>query len=312
MRFPASFHAPGFLLGIFFFACGGSSSPSAQHSHKLSGIGDSIMQGFDADCSSSSCPTAQPQFSFAQGTSSSIDSLYLRYEAASGLSGGEEFVSAVGANMIGNSSVPPSGLAQAEQICSMSIKPDRIVILLGANDICDSPSAATLPTADDFRNALRSLLTLLGQPSCGLASGSKIHVLSVPRVDLLVAAGMRLDASYCQFVWRNPVIPICPVVTSSAAAASDIDQVGTRIIEFNEGIATEVAAALAAYQANGIAFSTDWVGNNPNTSVGTYAFGPSDISTEDCFHPSLLGQAKLACDAWESWEGSGDARTCWQ
>jgi len=296
-------------LAALTLACGGSPAqqPGGPPAFKLSGIGDSMMQGANA-----SALGEQPHNSFAQGTSPSVNSIFSRYQALGLLAGGKEFVSVSGAQMVGGTS---NAAVQAGRICQQAVKPDRIVLLLGANDVCNRPTVADLHPVDTFRAALKEALDALGAPACGLPAGGRVHVLSVPRVDRLRAAGLAKDAIWglpvCQALWS--IISICTIVTRETDPAV-LAQVGARIDAYNDALAAEVADADAAHGGlAGVHFTTDWVGTTPGTSAGTYAFGPADVSDVDCFHPSVAAQRKLACIAWETWElGSRNVAACVQ
>jgi lysophospholipase L1-like esterase len=290
-------------------ACGGAEEhrgnrPTAVLAQKLAGIGDSIMQGVDASASGA-LGGDQPEYSFAQGTDAGVDSLYTRYLAASGLPGGVELESMSGAQMIQGGS-RPNAAAQADRVCAQAQKPDRVILLLGGNDVCNASSAASLPAASDFQAALRAALDKLADPGCALPAGTQVHVLSVPRLDLLPSAAVAKGAPLCVLVAAT----ICPMVAAAGVTPGDLGQVAARIEAYNAAIADEVAAQNVLRAGGGISFSTDWTGPTPNTSVGTLVFGAGDVSDIDCFHPSAEGQRKLACIAWESWEGSGDPSRC--
>jgi len=296
----------GALLAV---GCGGGGPSASSTASRLSGIGDSIMQGYDAGCDRPFCGE-QPDYSFAQGTQPAVSSVYSRYRALGLLAQGEQFVSASGAEMVSGA------LAQAQAVCALAQRPDRILLLLGGNDVCGRPSVADLVPVAAFRAALKSALDALGAPACGLPAGSWVHVLSVPRVDRLRAAGLAKDAisalPLCQPLWS--AISICAIVTRETNQAV-LAQIGAAIDVYNEALAAEVADADAAHGGPaGVRFTTDWKGppaTSPGTSVGSYFFGAADVSDIDCFHPSIEGQRKLACIAWETWElGSGDVASC--
>lgn len=267
---------------------------------KLSGMGDSIMQGFDAKpCGTPIC-FDQPEYSFAQGTSSEVESLYLRFGEP-----GKEFASVTGAAMVNGAN---NAKSQANRICHQEVRPNRIVILLGANDICNADALSTLPSALDFSNALNDALTLLASESCALARGSAIHVVSVPRVDLLQASGLAKTDVACSEIWHS--YGICALATE-APSAETLQTIASTVDSYNRAIAATVAELKSTTDpARELTFTTDYVGAAPNTSFGTYAFVPADLSNLDCFHPSLQGQRKLACMAWESWQGSLDLSGC--
>ena len=286
---------------------GGGGTPAT----KLSGMGDSIMQGFDASVVGG-FGADQPSFSFAQGTDTGVNSIYSRYLARGLPAGAKEFASKSGAEMVNNA------LAQAQAICAMVAKPDRIVILLGGNDVCNRTNVGALYPVATFRSALKAALDTLAAPACGLRAGSWVHVLSMPRVDELRAAGLAKDAgngsTQCRTLYN--AANVCTIVTRETNQVV-LDQIGQRIDDYNDGLALEVAAADAASGGlAGVHFTTDWKGpmaTNPGTSVGSYTFVAGDLSDIDCFHPSTAGQRRLACIAWETWEhGTGNVAACLQ
>jgi hypothetical protein len=259
--------------------CGPAETAPGQRSSpaKLSGIGDSISQGFDATC----CGEL-PHLGFGQGTDPAVASVYSRYRAIGALPQGKEFASRSGAEMVNDA------LPQARA------------------------SVGSLYPVATFRSALRAALAALGDPACGLRAGSWVHVLSMPRVDLLRAAGLGKGGVQCEAIWT--LASICRVVTAQPDPAV-LAQIGAAVDAYNDGIAAEVVDADAANGGLlGVHFTTDWRGpraTHPDSSVGTHAFGPSDVSDVDCFHPSVAGQRKLACVAWETWElGTGDVAGC--
>ena len=285
-------------------ACGGGGGgfkdpghqASAEQATKLSGIGDSIMQGMDTACDGST-PTLEDHTacSFAQGNGGDIFSLYWRYKVIAGLAGGEEFVSVSGSTMMDDA------YPQATQICAQSTKPNRIVILLGGNDVCIQSDVTSLPTAKAFGDALTGALSKLASVDCGLPSGIRVHVLSMPRINHLFSA---TSGKSCHSFLEI----LCPIVTGTNQQRQEVQD---RIDAYNGAISDTVAAANSAYHHadDDILFSTDWNGTS-NPSIGTHVFVSSDISDVDCFHPSAQGQNMLACAAWESWEGLGNASNC--
>jgi hypothetical protein len=285
---------------------------AARAQNKLSGIGDSAMQGANARFSYWPLPVGdQIQYSFAQGWDSTVDPLYLRYTLLGLLKWGEEFVSVDGAQMVGGGDNAP---AQAQRICDQRRKPDRIIVLLGSNDICNRSSTSAMYDAATFQNALATALDILAKPSCGLKRGTKVHVLSMVPVQYLYAAGIEKELKElipCQLIWE--LFDICPIVTRGTD--SDRQAVADRVHQYNLAIAAAVAAAQARY-APDIEFTTDWK-DAPNACVGTFQFGAAELSDVDCFHPKWsTGQKKLACAAWESWEavalgaGAGNESGC--
>jgi lysophospholipase L1-like esterase len=279
---------------------------------RLSNIGDSISQGFGA----SGVPGDHPDLSFAQGTSASVNSLFLRYQALDpSLTQQPESVS--GAELVGGGD---SFAAQAARVCAQAARPDHVTVMLGGNDVCNrdrsdtADATANMYSIETWLNGLRAGLDQLA--TC-LPPGATVHVLSVPRVDFLYEAGHDKSFWCYDIIW--PVAGICRIVTAEDDPARRA-QVGARIDEYNEATTAE----LAVYEANAngknpaaMHFLGDWEGSiddgAENTSIGAYAFGEGDINGVDCFHPNTGGQGKLACVAWSSTsEGSGEPTVCLQ
>ena len=278
---------------------------------KQSNIGDSISQAFDAN----DLPDDQPQDSWVQGTDAEIDSVYTRYsQLVSGFT--QEPVSVSGAEMVGGSD---NFAAQAARICAQSPVPDHVSVLLGGNDVCNrQPSSsddatANLYSLDTWTNAVRAGLDQLA--AC-MPGGSIVQVMSVPRVDQLYAAGNQ-KSFWCSWTWS--LFGICPIVTAETNDARRA-QIGAAVDAYNDALASEVLAydsGTNGRNANGVHFVTDWQGSIaagvPDSSVGTHAFGGSEIDIVDCFHPNEKGQAELACVAWATNpDGSGSAAACFQ
>jgi lysophospholipase L1-like esterase len=270
---------------------------SAADAQKLSGIGDSISQGFSAN----NWPGDHPSYAFGQGTDTNVNSLYLRYKAKfPGFT--KEFVSVSGAEMVGGSN---NAAAQASRICAQASRPNRVVIELGGNDVCNrdkgssTDAASNMYSVTTYRNGLKAALDVLG--GC-LPTGAQVLVLSMPRVDFLYEAGNAKNAILCNAVWS--LAGVCPIVTGESSADRR-RQIGARVDAYNDGLYAEVTAADSRY-AGKVHFITDWQGglaSNPNTSIGAYQFSAGDINTADCFHPHKdTGQKKMACAAWEASE----------
>lgn len=303
----ASRAGAGLCAGAALVSVLAPSLAAAATPQKLAGIGDSITQAFAAN----GWPGDHPEYSYGQGTESETNSVYLRYRKKNPALT-KEFVSVSGAEMVGGSN---NAAAQARRICAQSKKPDRVLIELGGNDVCNrdkgsaADAASNLYAVATYRNALKAALDVLG--GC-LASGSEVQVLSVPRVDYLHEAGNAKSSTYCNVVWS--VASVCRVVTGESDAARR-RQIGARIDQYNDGLKAEVDAARLRHA--GVTFRTDWRGSlstNPKSSIGAYQFNKDDIDGFDCFHPyKSTGQKKLACAAWESGEfasGMSIATTC--
>jgi hypothetical protein len=277
---------------------------------KQSNAGDSISQGFGAN----GWPGDHPDLSWVQGTDDEVDSTAERLgKIQTGFT--QEPESVTGAEMVGGDD---SFAAQASRICAQSVKPTRVRVLLGGNDVCNRPksttsdAAANLYSVTTWTNGLRAGLDLLAE--C-LPSKSVVQVMSMPRVDGLYQAGH--DKSWWCYNGVWPLAGICRVVTDEDDAGRRA-QIGARVDQYNDAIAAE----MTAYTTNanhknpkGIDFITDWVGSvaqgKKDTSIGTFTFTSDDINGVDCFHPNTGGQGRLSCIAWaKSPDGAGPYASC--
>lgn len=284
----------------------------AQLPTRQSNAGDSISQGYSAD----GWPGEHPELSWVQGTSSEVDSVFMRYQERVP-SFTQQPESVTGAEMVAGDD---NFAAQAARICAQEEKPQHVSVMLGGNDVCNrsrsssSDAAANMYSLDTWVNALRAGLDQLA--AC-LPPGSTVHVLSFPRVDFLYNAGYA-KSLWCPYVvWPNA--NICRIITAERSGSRRA-QIGARINEYNEATRAEVEL----YEANadgrnlrGVHFVTDWQGSiedgHANTSVGAYVLRAEDINGTDCFHPSVLWQRKVACAAWASNpDGAGAVWECFE
>lgn len=264
---------------------------------KQSNAGDSMSQAFGAN----GVPWDHPDLSWVQGTSRDVNSVFSRYgDMAPGYS--QEPESVTGAELVGGGDNFP---AQAARICSQAVRPTRVSVLLGSNDVCNRPrssswdATANLYSIETWVDALRAGLDQLA--SC-LPNGAVVQVMSIPRLDFLYDAGH--DKSLWCYIGVWPMAGVCRIVTGERNAGRRA-QIGARVDAYNHATADEVAA----YDTNangrnprGLYFMTDWKGSiaegQSETSIGTYRFTADDINGVDCFHPNTWGQSKIACLGW--------------
>ena len=231
----------------------------------MASLGDSITRGFNACGWFVDCPSR----SFSTGTTSSVNSHYLRIlgvnPAISGHNNNDARSGAKAADMAG----------QARTAVSQGVQ--YVTMLIGANDACTS-SESTMTSVTTFRSQIDAALNTL---KSGLP-GAKVLVISVPDIKRLWQVGKDTSAArtawglfgICQSMLANP--------TSTATADNDRrNRVRQRVIDFN----TQLAQACVAYGAN-CAFD--------NNAVFNFQFVLSQVSTWDYFHPNSTGQAALA------------------
>jgi lysophospholipase L1-like esterase len=244
----------------------------------MTALGDSITRGFHTGLPLQDVPAN----SWATGTNTTVNSVCLRIQALNPAmkcgannppNGGNDAVT--GAKVAGT-------LAQAQNAAARSPKPDLVMILIGANDVCASSPAAMTSTAS-FESSFRTTMAYL---SANLPD-ARIQVSSIPNIFNLwnvgrVSASARLAwglFSVCQSMLANP--------TSTAQA--DVDRrnaVKARNEAFND-ILKNVCGEYVHCRFD-------------NYAAYNFAFALSDLSTIDFFHPNVQGQAKAASLAWNA------------
>jgi lysophospholipase L1-like esterase len=235
----------------------------------IASLGDSISRGFNACGWYVDCPSR----SFSTGTTSSVNSHYLRILPKNGAISGHNFndakTGAKAADLPGQASTAVSQGAA------------YVTILIGANDACTS-SESSMTAVPAYRASIDTALTRL---KSGLPN-AKVLLVSIPDVKRLWQVGKgNLGAltawslfSVCQSLLANP--------TSTATADNQRrDRVRQRVIDYNG----QLAAACAAYGTN-CAFD----GN----AVFNYPFSLNQISQWDYFHPNEAGQGVLAATSY--------------
>jgi lysophospholipase L1-like esterase len=282
---------------------------------KAAAAGDSITMGFAADCRYNRyfwdlfCLIGgdQPEHSWFDGWSSRVNSVHDKYKQIDSSISANKSAAASGSEMRGGS----NNLAtQAANIVAQTTTPDHVEVVLGGNDICNrdctdgSNCSNPLYSESQWRSSVQSGLNTLVQ---GLPLGSTVYFAGVPRVQDLRAAGVAKQATSsrirCENIWST--FNVCNVATSGGSMSGESSAQRLAAIEVAQQRYNEIIAEEAnAYNTNsnsqnprGIEVVTDYAGENV-ASTGTFAFTKDDIDGGDCFHPSLLGQNKVANLMW--------------
>ncbi|HEU4425904.1 MAG TPA: SGNH/GDSL hydrolase family protein [Pilimelia sp.] len=231
----------------------------------MASLGDSITRGFNAcgfyfDCTSRS---------FSTGTTSSVNSHYLRIRAVNPQLDGRNYNEA----RSGARAADLPGQAGA----AVSRGAQYVTVLIGANDACTSTEATMTPVAT-FRGHIDTALDRL---KAGLPT-AQVLVVSIPDVRRLWDVG-RVNGS-ARMAWSLFRICQSMLANPTSTAQADVDRrarVRQRVIDYN----TQLAQACAAYGPN-----CRFDGN----AVFGYPFVLSQVSTWDYFHPNTTGQTVLA------------------
>ena len=285
--------------------------------------GDSITQGFAADCTCNAgflgllcllCPAGgdQPEHSWFDGSSLSQSFYGLYGGTGSGITSSR--VSVSGAQMNGGSD---SFSNQVDDILALVPIPDLVVVELGGNDVCNrdcvDPGHCGNPLYDDatWTAAVEAGLEKLvgfNHPT-SLPAGSTVYLLGVPRIQDLYAAGVAKQQSSSSIDCDSfrDTFDVCNIATFDSPMNGEdlptrLAEIAVRIPRYNE-ILRDLALAYSTNSngknPNGIEIVADYANENLS-SIGTTAFGPNEINGGDCFHPSVSGQGILAASAWFS------------
>ena len=244
----------------------------------IDALGDSITRGYDSQGSGCGAFADCPANSWATGTNAGVNSYFNRVKALnpsvvlarpikSSTEGGNDAVT--GAKMV-------NLLSQAENAVAAPNKPDQVLVLLGANDVCTS-SEATMTSVSSFRS---SYIAGLNKLSSGLPN-ARIDVASIPNIyNLWKVLKTNLSA---QLTWG--LAGICQSMLASPTSTTPANEtrrlnVKKRNEEFNVVLKEVCATYIHCHYDNGAAFKVE--------------FAASEVSTLDYFHPNTNGQAKAA------------------
>ena len=256
------------LLGIALVtpstASGRASYPSA-----MASTGDSLTRA----AGTGFLPwTDNPAGSWSTGTTSSVNSHYLRLLALTPKIRGKNYNDArSGAKM---------GELASQMDKAVVQKVGYVTVEMGGNDVCASSESAMTPVATyraQFQTAMDRITTGLPSVKVFVASVPNIHHLWVLYHDDLAAQLAWATFGVCQTMMANPT-------STTAADVERRARVLQRIVDYNTALA-EVCEQYRQCRFDGnAAFEAE--------------FTKADVIHLDYFHPSLSGQAKLSAGTW--------------
>jgi len=266
----------------------------------MAALGDSITRAYNT--TGNGCPTGPgldcPKNSWATGTNPAVDSFRERLDAISPqpLTAYNDAVSGARAVNL---------LSQAEVAAGQD--PELVLIEIGANDAC-----ATTPTATaTFREQVRSALQVL------VSSNKQVYIqlMSIPDINNLRTifteppdpnALLRWELFHvCQGLLANP-LSTEPADEERREAFRDQVMAYNAVLaeicaEFKRCIWDEEAVFNSTFTTADVANVTNTGGLDIPPFNLVPVIGPGNPnSTADYFHPSVLGQAKLAEAAWST------------
>lgn len=235
--------------------------------NSMAAAGDSITRAFDV---SSSCVLSDcPAYSWSTGTEKAVVSQYRRiltvHHKIRGHAYNDAATGAAMADLDGQLETAASQQAQ------------YVTILMGANDLCTSSPSTMTPTAvfqQEFEQALTDFTA--AEPD------AKVFVSSIPNIYQLWQ--LLHDNPTAEFIWST--FGICQSMLSQDNTEADRQLVVAQE-EADNGVLASVCAEFTQCR---------W----DNLATYDTAFTTADISTVDYFHPSVVGQAKLAAVTWSA------------
>ncbi|MDQ2914228.1 MAG: GDSL-type esterase/lipase family protein [Chloroflexota bacterium] len=269
-----------------------SGSASAAFATSMAAVGDSITRAYNTG------PSAYrdyPANSWSTGSSTTVYSQAVRL----GIPSTSAFNDAVsGAKMSGLNAQVSAANGQGVQY---------VTILIGGNDVCTS-TESSMTSLDSFTGDFTLAMTNLAKGS----PNAKVFVASIPDVKNLWA--VLKDNGTARFFWS--IFGICQSMLRSPLSKlqADADR-RTRVSERNQAF-NDVLRTICMDKYAGFVADTKVVGATGQClydagKVFATKFVASDVSTRDYFHPSVKGQTRLACVAWEmSYGGSKNSDSC--
>ena len=245
-----------------------AASTSLPFPDSMAAVGDSITQ---AASTAGSLGSDAPQNSWSTGTSSTVNSHYLRLLALGApISGANHNRSVSGAKM--------AGLA-AQMQTAAALQPDYVTVLMGGNDLC-TDTAGQMTTVANFGTQFQSAMTTLATAS----PNTNVLVVSIP--DVYQLWNLFKNNFFARLIWATAGICQSLLANPGSTQAADVQRraaVRQRNIDYN----AQLAAICAQF---------DRCLFDGNASFNT-VFTSGDVSG-DYFHPSVQGQARLAAVSW--------------
>jgi lysophospholipase L1-like esterase len=259
----------GVLLSVIVLVAPSAVAAQGPYPHSIASTGDSITRAYNTG----TIPyTDNPSRSWATGTSSTVNSHYLRLLALYPKIAGKTYNDA------------RSGARMADLAGQMSTvvaqRAEYVTVLMGGNDVCTS-SEASMTSVGSFRSQFTAAMERV---TTGLPR-TRIFVATIPNVHRLWE--VLKDNVLARFAWD--LFDVCQSMLADPLSTdqADVDRrarVLQREEEFN-AVLLEVCAAYRQCKSDGGAvFQTD--------------FTSADVTGRDYFHPSTAGQAKLAAGTW--------------
>ena len=232
----------------------------------MAAVGDSITR---AASTGGSLGADYPANSWSTGTNSTVNSHGLRLQAI-GAQLTTHNLAVSGARMVN---------LDAQMANVVNVQPDYVTVLIGGNDLC-TDTVAQMTAVPDFRAQFQAAMTRLMNGT----QDTVVYVVSIPNVHQLW--NLFKGNWWARFIWSAADICQSLLANPTSNQQPDVDRreaVRQRNIAYNAELA-QVCATYARCRFD-------------NNAVFNTTFTTSDVSG-DYFHPSTVGQAKLASVTW--------------
>lgn len=247
-----------------------AAGPSIPLPARMAAVGDSITQ---AASTAGSLGTDAPQNSWSTGTSSTVNSHFLRLRT---------LAPAVTASNLSVSGAKMANLkAQMDTVLALEPDPGYLTILMGGNDLC-TDTVTQMTSVTNFRAQFQLALETVRDHS----PNTRVYVVSIPNVYQLW--NLFKGNFWARFIWATAGICQSLLANPTSTQSADVQRraaVRQRNIDYNTQLA-QVCSAFVNCLFDG------------NASFNT-TFTTSDVSG-DYFHPSVAGQTKLASVSWSA------------
>jgi lysophospholipase L1-like esterase len=242
---------------------------AVSYPNSMASTGDSITRAFN-DCGFPyvDCPSA----SWSTGTSTTVNSHYLRLKALNPAITGHAYNDA-------KSGAKMSALA-GQMTTAVSQNAQYVTVLMGGNDACTSTISGMTPV-DTFQAQFTSALATV----TSALPNTKVFVASVPNIYHLWE--IFKDNASARTIWA--LFGVCQSLLARPLSTDPQDvarrqQFYQRVVDYNSALATVCSAYSQCRFDGGVVFTT--------------TFNTGDVTTRDYFHPSISGQTKLASVTW--------------
>src|SRR5687768_5156486 len=206
----------------------------------MAAVGDSITQ---AASSAGSLGADAPQNSWSTGTSTTVNSHFLRLRALNpSITAFNRSVS--GAKMANLN-------AQMSNVVALSADPGYLTVLMGGNDLC-TDTVAQMTSVTNFRAQFAAAMTTLSNGS----PGTHVYVVSVPNVYQLW--NLFKGNFWARFIWATAGICQSLLANPTSTQAADVQRretVRQRNVDYNTQLAQVCAAFSRCHFDNNAAFN---------------------------------------------------------